>query len=49
MKTNLTISFLSIIHIFFGACNIVNPKEKLPTYIHIDSVQLFPTVSATHG
>lgn len=49
MKTNLTISFLSIILIFFGACNIVNPKEKLPTYIQIDSVQLLPTVSATHG
>ena len=27
----------------------VNPAEKVPTYIRIDSVQVTPTVPATHG
>ncbi len=34
---------------YANSCNIVNPKEGIPTYIQIDSVSLLPTVSATHG
>ncbi len=31
------------------ACNIINPKETVPTYIKIDSVQVLPTITSTHG
>ncbi len=39
--------FLAII--MFQSCNMVNPKESVPTYIEIDSVRLDPTISAVHG
>lgn len=35
--------------VLFQACNLINPKETVPTYIKIDSVQLLPTITATHG
>jgi len=53
-----TISLMNISPIFFfycciligfSSCNLINPKESIPTYIQIDSVQLLPTLSATHG
>lgn len=33
----------------FTSCNLVNPSEKVPTYIQIDSVQVVPTNMAKHG
>lgn len=35
--------------IAMNSCNIVNPKEGIPTYIQIDSVQLNATDIAKHG
>jgi hypothetical protein len=36
--------FLLIIAAFtvLGGCNVINPQEQIPTYIHIDSVQFMP-------
>jgi hypothetical protein len=48
MKIVLQI-FIFIVFAFFTACNIINPAEKIPTYIMIDSLSVLPTVSATHG
>ncbi|HPI54266.1 MAG TPA: hypothetical protein PLU10_06200 [Chitinophagaceae bacterium] len=31
------------------ACNMINPKETIPTFIQIDSVHLAPTVLSKHG
>ncbi len=40
---------LPLLLIAFQACNMVNPKETIPTYIQIDSVHLESTVPAIHG
>jgi hypothetical protein len=44
MRKTSTLSSLFIIAItagyFFAGCNIVNPTEKIPTYIHVDSFKL---------
>lgn len=48
MKTTLQAILFQLLY-FFVSCNIVNPKEDIPTYIHIDSVRLSPTVPAVHG
>jgi len=32
-----------------SACNMINPAEKIPTYIQIDSIQVIPTVPSVHG
>lgn len=45
----ILISFLLLFFLAFGACNIINPSEPVPTYIKIDSVTLQPTLSAIHG
>lgn len=29
--------FVTIIALFFNSCDVVNPAEKVPTYVHIDS------------
>ncbi|HMN32804.1 MAG: hypothetical protein IT215_08480 [Chitinophagaceae bacterium] len=44
-NASLIVIFLWILQ----SCNIVNPKEEIPTYIQIDSVQLVPTHSQIHG
>ena len=41
--------FLTFFVMVFQACNMVNPKESIPTYIQIDSVHLQSTVPAIHG
>lgn len=33
----------------WSACNMINPTEKIPTYIEVDSVNVVSTVPATHG
>lgn len=33
----------------FPACNIINPKESTPTYVHVDSFQFVPGSYATEG
>lgn len=48
MKTTLN-ALLVLFILGYNACNIINPKEQVPTYIQINSVKLEPTVSATHG
>lgn len=45
-----TIRLLLLVLLFaFNACNIINPAEKIPTYIKIDSVKLMSTVPTKHG
>ena len=48
MKTSLE-ALLYLLICAMVSCNIVNPKESIPTYVQIDSVRLIPTVPATHG
>ncbi|MCC7028994.1 MAG: hypothetical protein IT257_01725 [Chitinophagaceae bacterium] len=48
MKTTLPVLLLCSLFAISG-CNIVNPKEEIPTYIQIDSVQLISDAPATHG
>ncbi len=47
-KTILLFTFLTYIF-FFHSCNIINPKEEIPTFIKIDSVQTFISDVAKHG
>ena len=35
--------------LWLQACNMINPKETIPTFIQIDSVHLAPTVLSKHG
>lgn len=35
--------------IFFSACNVINPKEQTPHFLHIDSVQMAATNTPLHG
>ncbi len=48
MKNIFFIIFFAFIALF-EACNVINPKEKIPTYIQIDSVKLVPTHNEIHG
>jgi hypothetical protein len=41
--------FASILIIGAFGCNAINPAEKVPTYIQIDSVQVLNMVPAKHG
>ncbi|MBL7753559.1 MAG: hypothetical protein JNM44_03710, partial [Chitinophagaceae bacterium] len=38
--------FLMVFAGICTSCNLVNPKEPIPTYIQIDSVRLDPTLSS---
>lgn len=49
MKIVLLYSSFILSILGFGACNIVNPSEQIPTYIIIDSVSLPPTLPEKHG
>lgn len=40
---------ISMFMLWSTGCNLVNPAEKIPTYILIDSASVSATVSATHG
>lgn len=33
--------------IFYSSCEVINPEEKAPTYVHIDSFQFVPAPGAT--
>lgn len=48
MKTPLLYYTVALLFMVVS-CNIINPAEKIPTYIQIDSVQLVSTVSGLHG
>ncbi len=44
MTTRLTcVLSVFVCGFFLYGCNIINPKEKIPTYLHIDSFQFKPT------
>jgi len=44
MTTRLACVFSVLVGGFFlYGCNLINPKEKIPTYLHIDSFQFNPT------
>lgn len=45
----LSVLLALLILLFLNACNVINPSEKIPTYIQIDSVQLLATNMAKHG
>ena len=40
---------ISMFMVWFCGCNMVNPAEKIPTYITIDTTTVLSTASATHG
>ncbi len=40
MKINLFIAFSIVVLTFCGSCNIYNPAEPVPAYIHIDNITL---------
>jgi len=42
MRFLLLILFISCIS-FFNSCDTINPAEKTPTYLHVDSFQFIPT------
>jgi len=44
-----TFLFIPFFILFLQACNMVNPKESIPTYIEIDSVHLQSTLPSIHG
>jgi hypothetical protein len=46
---NLLLLVVSCCFLLWSSCNVINPKEELPTYIQIDSVQLKPTNTNKHG
>ncbi len=48
MKTTL-LSFGMLLLLANIGCNVINPKEEIPTYIQIDSVQLLPVAMQVHG
>ena len=48
MRLNYILSFLCFLFMLQG-CNLVNPKEDIPTYISMDSVFLQSTVPVIHG
>jgi len=49
MKKNLPANFLMVfILICFGSCEIINPAEPVPSYLHFDNIVL-QTDSATQG
>lgn len=41
--------FIVFYILILQACNMINPKETIPTFIQIDSVHLAPTVPSKHG
>ena len=45
----LSLLTLLILSCLFQACNMINPKESLPTYIQIDSVRVLSTLPNIHG
>ncbi|MBP6455749.1 MAG: hypothetical protein KA275_03365, partial [Chitinophagaceae bacterium] len=49
MKKSLLLYTLLPFFNFFQSCNIINPKEEIPTYIKIDSVQTYISDFAKHG
>lgn len=48
---HLYFGFFSLLFIglLYNSCNVINPKEPVPTYIQIDSVQLNSTDYNVHG
>jgi hypothetical protein len=54
MRINFTLFvIIAGLGFFAGGCNIINPKEQVPTYIHIDSFKfnpnpLFTNISSSH-
>lgn len=48
MKIKLLGALLLLVWLV-NSCNMINPKEGVPTYIQIDSVQVNPTDLAKHG
>lgn len=51
-STAMVKNYSLLLMVFAGictSCNLVNPKEPIPTYIQIDSVRLDPTLSSVHG
>jgi hypothetical protein len=49
MKQVFSLFFCLIIAVFFNSCNIINPTEKTPYFLQIDSVQLQATNYSQHG
>lgn len=49
MKKLLGLSLFSIVMLFVGSCNIINPDEPIPTYIRIDSFSVNSVDPSTHG
>ncbi len=49
MKRKIQTIFFVAIMLSIGACNIINPNEPIPTYIHIDSIVVNPTDPKVHG
>lgn len=49
MKRLLGLSLFSILMLFYGSCNIINPDEPIPTFIQIDSFNLRSVDPAKHG
>lgn len=49
MKEIKIISLFIISSIGFIACNLINPKEEIPTYIHIDSFSVKNNAPTFHG
>lgn len=41
--------FIVFYILILQACNMINPKETIPTFIQIDSIHLAPTVPSKHG
>lgn len=44
--TFIYLLILSVFGLFWGGCNVINPKEQVPTYIHIDSFRFQGTASS---
>ena len=41
MKKVVAATYLTVAGLGFSACNIINPKEEIPTYVHIDSFKFY--------
>jgi hypothetical protein len=49
MRVSNVILSLAIFTAIFQSCNIINPAERVPTYVHIDSVQFVPIPNTGSG
>lgn len=49
MKITRYLLFVAMCNFLLQGCNMINPKETIPTFIQIDSVQLLATNPSLHG